>query len=438
MQHRSRSRGRRLVLSLLWALSACGSPIVATDKPFMAIIPRVRLSPGLVPPSQVTYDVRMLTQPSTVNRRITARPTDTLYLPLPVSTYSVRVAGWPAYCQIDEGDQRTVILFEPNTTSLVRYAVACQPSLVLQYGLEGTPPAQLTLRTVNPRGQERFQTVRPTDTTFFNNLEGGTHWFGLRNLPEACQTLFPGGAAMRPVDVLPSGGARTELRLHCADPARRPILDALAASRTGSTIALTLQGRDPDRNLDRYEFDVTDCNGRSRLSTGARQRNGLLPVQGPSADPSTVITGLELTLPVDTLDRSCVAARLIDRDGNSSRFLSVPLRQSFVPDAPRPVTFDARFINRNQLNITLDVSDPDSDYVGAFVIFRLTDGAINGRLDGQPDVAILNTVGYPLGTPIPPVPAGNGRPEFETYQAVIVLLVDRAGNVTRLEDTNLV
>jgi hypothetical protein len=96
--------------------------------------------------------------------------------------------------------------------------------------------------------------------------------------------------------------------------------------------------------------------------------------------------------------------------------------------------FDAVLLGTTTIRINLEATDSDEDLVGSFVIAKLRDGTI-GVVDGTPDFLPYNTVGY-LGTVVPDAPLAP-RFTFGDVLSVIVYLVDRNGNFTRVEDAKL-
>jgi hypothetical protein len=389
-------------------------------------------------PTTVRYRIRLLTTPGGLDTVVRAGLRDTVVLPLPPSAYEVTHLDVPARCAMDPSGPQEAVLFPNTNTTVVRLSLACQPSLVMTFGVEGdAPPGPVLFEHVPPGAASRTRSVRLTDTLVLDALVAGAHRFGVAALPPQCFFVSPGGAETQPVDVPEAGGARVELRVHCAPAADRPQLRSVGASLVDSTVAFTLRATDPNRNLDRYVFDLTDCAGRSRFPTGARTRTGLLPAIGPSADTSVVVAAFDSELPRDTLLASCLAVRVIDRDGNSSGIVSRRLAVPVAVRAPVIRQFDAFFVSRDRMDLVASATDPDGDLEGSFVLLQFRDGSITGVFDGRPDGGILNSIGFP-GTQLPSVPAGNGRPQFEDYAAVALVVVDRAGNAARRVDVRLI
>jgi hypothetical protein len=96
--------------------------------------------------------------------------------------------------------------------------------------------------------------------------------------------------------------------------------------------------------------------------------------------------------------------------------------------------FDAKLQGRAFVGSILEASDPEGDIVGHFVLVRLRDGAISSP-DGLPDLGSMDPIGY-LGLDVPNIPT-TGRIKWDDVYSVIIYLIDRKGNVARIEDENI-
>src|SRR5262249_54758049 len=190
---------------------------------------------------------------------------------------------------------------------------------------------------------------------------------------------------------------------------------------------------DPDRDIERYVWDLTDCRRASLLPNGPGTRAGLSGGRTANADTMTVLTTFAVGIPDSSMSGKCVALWLADTQGNPSEVVEVPLGGS--GHAPGAAAFNAHFLGTDLLRTDLVATDSDGDFVGVFVQVRLRDGSL-GLPDGVEDVAYFNTVVY-LGSAVPDVPLGSGRLPYDSYYAVIVYLLDAQGNFTRIEDADL-
>lgn len=424
------------------ALGGCewGSTAPPEGPPYIAILPRVGAIPQFELPTTVTYRVRQLSAPATFDQTFTVAPRDTLLVgSLPIGTYEVTSSGWPDRCFFrDSGPTQRVALFDGGRAWLVRYQLVCQPSLTIFPMLEGqrVAPQIVQLRVIGPDGRQQWRSVRMSDTVVVDNLPAGEHRVGYSVLPANCFQVFPGGSPTAPIDVRAGGGTELTIRIHCADVSRAPRILAMETSRADGFVGAYVTAVDPDRNLDRYFWNVTDCRGRTLLRNGERTRTGLLNPFGLSADTTVLTFAFEPTeVEPAILAEACLAVRFMDRDGNSTPIVEKPIRASDAARAPLVTTFNARFVTTAQLEVTLNATDPDDDYVGNFLSFVYVDGTINGRLDGQLDLGIFNATGQ-RSMEFPIFPMGGGRPTFDRYVEVRVALLDRRGNLTIARDRN--
>ena len=79
-------------------------------------------------------------------------------------------------------------------------------------------------------------------------------------------------------------------------------LDRLAALRT--------EAADPDGDVERYFWDITDCQGKSVLPGGGRTRRGLFGDRISGEDTATVFGAIELGLPDADLQGRCTSIRV--------------------------------------------------------------------------------------------------------------------------------
>ncbi|MBC7896697.1 MAG: hypothetical protein H7066_14870 [Cytophagaceae bacterium] len=132
----------------------------------------------------------------------------------------------------------------------------------------------------------------------------------------------------------------------------------------------------------------------------------------------------------------CQAVYIGDERGNVSEILEVPLTPRVTAKSPFATRFNASYIGTVALRVVLEVADPDDDFVGAFLGYNLRDGVVILPPDGIADRVVLQPAGI-IGATFPELPFGIGFGEWSDYLTVTVYLVDRQGNVTRLEDLDL-
>ena len=219
----------------------------------------------------------------------------------------------------------------------------------------------------------------------------------------------------------------------CSSEAERPKILAFAATAHDGAAAFHLSAADPNADLDAYYFDLTDCQGASILPGGVRVRKNLTGSRIRKQDTATIVAGIEVALADSAFSGRCATIRVTDYYGNSTPVIETRLASR--GNRPGVTMFNARLIGTAWIRTDLGVSDADGDFAGAFALVRLRDGILS-RPDGSPDIGVFNSVGY-LALPLPDVQLGNGRPNWDDYYAVMVYLIDAAGNFTRLEDPDL-
>src|SRR6185437_3868388 len=105
------------------------------------------------------------------------------------------------------------------------------------------------------------------------------------------------GGAHRTVNIDPAGGAHVDLVVHCSDPAHQPHVLAVHATYRDGVAGLVFRGGDPDRDIDRYFWDLTDCRRNSLLPSGRLQLGGLRAGRTENRDTITVLVAFDVGLP---------------------------------------------------------------------------------------------------------------------------------------------
>jgi len=415
------------------ALSACREAAAPVSS-YLAILPTIVASTSGAAGVRYRYHVRELSGTLQIDTVVSVAPADTVILPLPPATYVVDVDGVPGQCKIREGTEQLVLITEGSNTTALRLFVFCKPLFVVTVLADGVGSnLELVYHLAAADGSQRVGLIRSNDTLDLEGVPPGPAFFDLASIPAACIVASNGGAH-RPLVIDSSGGAGLDFRISCSDPVRRPqVLDTRATYRAG-VVGLVVRGTDPDRDIQQYVWDVTDCRRASLLGgDGPSLRAGLTGGRTANQDTVVVLTTFETGLADSVLARACLALWFGDTQGNSSAVVETPL----VPVAVPPATslFNAHFVGTDLLRTDLLVDDPTGEFLGIFVAVRLRDGTL-GPPDGAPDVAYFNTSGY-LGSAVPDVPLGNGRLTYDSFYGVIVYLLDVRGNFLRLEDDDL-
>ena len=424
---------------LLWLLGAlllsgCREA-AAPQVSYLAIIPTILAPQSSVAGTRYHYRVRELSGEIPIDTVVTTAPTDTVILPLPPATYAVALDGVPPQCRVRETGERYVLIAANTNTTALRYFIVCQTQLVITVATDGPPNSggSYVYRIATADGRERIGLVHTADTLAFEGLALGPATIDLAAVPARCVVVSNGGNE-RTVQLDSAGGLEVAFLVRCGDPIHRPRVLSFKATYHDGIAGVVFSGTDPDRDLERYTWDLTDCH-RTSL-TGASSTRGGLSDQGSrtyNRDTVTVVTVFDIGLPDSSVSGKCAALWLTDTQGNPSEIIEVPLGDAGQP--PIASFFNAHLIGVDVLRTELTTSDPDGDFVGTYMQLRLRDGMVRPP-DGQPDIAYRGSLGY-LGSEIPDLLLGTGVLTYDNIYAVIVYIFDAQGNFTRLEDTDL-
>ncbi len=415
----------------LTAALGCERPTGPEPVSWLAIVALVDTPAGVSAGARYGYRVREVSGTLGIDTTLHVLPSDTVFLRLPVATYGVELTGLPAWCDSRYGSDQFVVVFDPPSTALARYYITCRAPLTVQLATEGPVAAdhEMVFRLSGGTGFEDVGIVHPNDTLRFDRLGPGEYEFALSVLSPDC-VVTSNGATHPRVTVPEGGGAVLDVRVACSDPARRPrFLQAAATFRDGVS-AFVLRVADPDRDVERYVWDLTDCRGTSVVPGGARIRRGLSSGRTHDLDTLTVIGVYETGMSTGDVAGRCTALRVADQLGNTTPVVELPIRNE--PGlAPSATTFNAYTVGTAAIHTDLVVEDGDADFLGVFATARTRDGVLFPA-DGNPDIGIYNAAGY-LESAIPDLPLGS-RIQYGDVYAVIVYLIDAAGHVTRVED----
>ena len=407
----------------------------AMAPPYLAIVTRV-VAPSLAAiGTRYTYRVREASGTLGIDKTVAAAPGDTVILSVPPATYVVELSGVPPVCKV-RNEGKAAIVIAPNTnTSVVRYFVTCQSQLTVTVATEGGSVADSVyvyhLRASD--GAERLGLLRATDTLVLFHLPVGDAVFDVGGVAANCDVTNDGGATRR-VQLDSVGGTELDFRVACSDPFRRPRLLWARTSYHDGVGGLLLQATDPDRDVNAFAWDVTDCRRTTILPGGRRLRGGLGSGRTANQDTVTVMSAFEIGLPDSAARGACATVWVTDDQGNMSTIVETPLAAG-EGRPPGATLFNAHFAGTELLRTDLTAVDPDGDFLGVFAAVRLRDGVL-GAPDGTPDIGYYNTAGF-LGGQVPDVPIGTGRLTYDNFYAVILYLFDARGNFTRLEDADL-
>jgi len=401
--------------------------------PFLAIVSKIDAVPQVDPGAAYTYHVKELSGTIPIDTTITVPPRDTVIMHVPTATYLVTLAGLPTYCSTKDGPTQGILVPPNSNTSIVRYFITCRPSLTIITATDGMQADSQTIFGVSWNGGQRTGILGPNDTLPIQGIPSGPVLVELESLKPNCQVTTSGGR-FRNVTVDSTGGSVVDFRIVCSDPDRQPkILSAVSTYHEGVG-GLLLKATDPEGDLERYAWDVTDCRRQSVLPSGIRTRRGLSNGVAAGPDTITVMTTFEVGLPDDSVAGKCAAVYVGDEENNISTILEQPLVNP-PGNPPSVVSFNARFNTTQIIETQLEATDPDGDFLGVFVAYTLRDGTI-GSPDGAPDFAVRNATGF-LGQTVPALGIGNAPLLYENFYSEIIYLFDAAGHFTKVEDPDL-
>lgn len=426
-------RLRFLFPGVLGVLAACGQesgPSARAGPPYLAIVSKLDVPAGITPGARYTFRVAEISGTTGIDTVITAAPTDTTILSVVPATYRVTADSLPPNCSMRDGAEQYVLVPEGANTALARFQVICSSPLVIETGTDGAgADDQYYVRLAGAGIAERYLIIGGNDTLRVDSLPAGMYEVELGAIGPNCEVTSD-GREMRRLQLSAQGGGRVSFRIRCSDLALRPVVTRFESGTQDGGFAFYFIASDPDRDIERYTFDVTDCAGTSLLPRGARTRRGLSSGRTSRADTTKVIGAFELGLSLSATP-VCASLRVEDEQGNTTRWIDRRLGTAPGGAAPVFVSAGIGFQGTSAIEVSVSVADLDNDFAGLFAMARLSDGAL-GPSDGQPDIGAFNAAGY-LAPPLPNVPLGNGRPELADYHAIILYGIDLRGNVTRRE-----
>ncbi len=418
-------------------MSGCSDSSTAPKgPPYLAIVTTLTTWKGASAPATVTYRIRDLVNTKSLARDIKAAPNDTTIISLPPGNYVVEADSLPDRCVIPRGgNQQGITLLESDNTGIIRWTIECRTLVSVAVLADGFNVDREFVYRVRPKnGLEATGIAAANDTISFNDLAVGEYVIDIGGVADNC-TITSDGGNRQTLEVEPTGGALVVFRVVCSDPAHRPqILNFVSGYDLGASV-FTFRVYDPDRDVEGYYIDITDCEGNSVLpQRRERVRRGLRGGRGGQGiDTLTMVGAFEFGLPPSELVGKCTELRVFDGATNQSA-VAVHKIGSGGGSPPFVRFFNAYLVDQNFVASTLEASDPDGDIVGHFVLVRLRDGVL-GLPDGNPDLGSMDPAGY-LGLDVPLIPT-TGRIKWDDVYSVIVYVIDSKGNVTRVQDDDL-
>jgi hypothetical protein len=422
-----------------FALLSCTESPTGPDgrqPPYLAVVVLVDAPPEVTTNGPFSFRVREVSGELGIDTTFEATTADTTILSVPAASYRVDISGVPATCAVRNGlAQGTVV--PPNTnTTLVRFFISCEPGLTVITGTDGATADAEYLVTVNGAvGPPRTSVLTSNDTVRFADLEPGAYEVTLRLIASNCVVTSDGGESVR-VSIAPRGNAAVRYRIVCAEEARRPRIVRLVGSYHEGSIAYVIRATDPNGDIIRSFVDVTDCNRRSVLPSGGLLRGGYSSAPNVARRDTAVIVGAyDLTLTDAQLANRCLSVWVDDDRGNVSPVVEVPLTRRNAARAPTVGAFNALLNGTRSVIVNASATDPNGDYVGAFLVYLVRDGVL-ALPDGQPDRLLAQPAGI-IGPVATELAVGIGFGAWNDYLGAVVYQVDAEGNFTRTIDLDL-
>ena len=420
-----------LLLALLLLAGGCSEPTAVNQPPYIAIVAIITATNGTAIGDRYTYRVTEVSGTIPIDETFNVAPSDTVIVPVKPATYKVTLRGVPPQCGVQDGTDLYVLVPEGANTAIVRYLISCESLITVTTGTDGFNPDPSYIYRVTGPAPERTGILQANDTLRLDGLGPGAYQIALQHVAPNCVVTSDGGT-QRQVVLADTGGTKIDFRIACSEEAARPHILSFAASYHDGTSGFMFRATDPDRDIERYAWDITDCQGKSILPGGGRLRRGLSGDRTAGQDTVTVFGAIELGLLDSAIRGRCTSLRVADERGNTTPVLEQPIPLT-PPTGPLASAFNAIFSTTASLQTTLQVADPQ--YAGVFAAALLRDGVLFPP-DGLPDLGVFNTVGY-NDVIVPTVPLGGGRPPYYDYYAVIVYLFNQHGGFTRLVDDDL-
>ena len=441
VRHSRRRRGSGLIAAALLALPtiSCATDnlvAVGPQPPYLAVVAIVDAPDAVTARGPYRFHVTEESGVLKVDTSFYASAKDTSIFPVKPATYRVDISEIPPSCAIPRGASEVATIIAGTNTTVVRFFVECKNALTLittSYGqFQDT-----TFAFVVEKGDSVVQTgeLSANDTVLVDNLKPGNYGVQLRLVAPNCVVTSDGGERGL-VMISDQGGATHNFVIHCADEKRRPSVVSFAGSYDGNGVGFALHIVDPDRDVVNYTWTITDCRKHSLLPNGGYLMYGFTGAQNITfVDTAVIVGGFDVDLTPLERQSSCQSIWATDGLGNATPVIEIPLVGRNAANAPTAKSFNARLNGTSALQVALDIADPNNDFVGAFVTYLLRDGTVSA-IDGKPDLLVYAAAGF-AGSSIDEIPVGVGLGNWNDYLGVRLFLVDRAGNVTRLQDMDL-
>lgn len=420
-----------LLLTVILGLGGCGDATGPTQPPYIAVVAIITAAPGTDVGTQYSYRIEEISGTLKIDKTFRVSPVDTVIMPVKPATYRITLTGLPPQCKVQAGAEIYLRVPEGSNTAIWRYLISCESQLTITTATDGYAADNGFIYSITGPGGGRTGLLRGNDTLRMDRLAAGDYDISLGHVANNCVVTSDGGPTLH-LAIDGTGGGHADFRVICSDEAHRPQLLSFASSYHDGTSGFLIRVADPDRDIERYAWDITDCHGKSILPGGGKLRRGLSQDRSAGQDTVTILGAVELGIPDDALQGRCTSIRVADEFGNTTPVLEEVIGNE-TGTGPLPAYFNAQFSTTATLTTQLTVTDPS--FAGVFAAALLRDGILFAP-DGNPDLGIFNTEGY-TDVLVPTVPLGGGRPQYYDYYSVILYLFDSRGNFTRVVDDDL-
>src|SRR5262249_10488748 len=266
-------------VKLLWLLGTlmvigCRE-VTAPQVSYLAIIPTILAPQSSVAGSRYHYRVHELSGQIKIDTVVSVAPADPVILPLPPATYVVDLDGVPPQCRVREGYERYVLIAANTNTTALRYFVVCQSQLTLSVFTDGPESGlEFVYHIADAAGHQRGGLAHAHDTLAVAGPARGAAGIHPGSGPAQCITTNDGGNQRR-IQIDSGGGVAIDFRVRCAEPLHRPHILSVRATYHDGIAGVVFRAGDPDRDIERYVWDLTDCRRASLLPNGPGTRAGL-------------------------------------------------------------------------------------------------------------------------------------------------------------------
>jgi len=372
-------------------------------------------------------------------------PGDTVIFSLPPASYDLLLEGVAPACGNRYGLGRRAIVYEPASTSIVRFNIECVPPLTIVTGTDGaTIDDSYIYRILADEREVGLGTIGPNEQLIVDGIVPGEYSVELLNVAPDCALLNDGGRRQG-ITVGRPASPIVRYRISCSRPEYRPRMLRMVGARITGASVVYLEATDPGSevsglpDLDRIHWDVTGCDANSLLRNGPREYRGFRATGSRlfGVDTARVVFVLPGELPPSPTGRTCMSVRVADGEGNTTPWFVDPVGNEFGT-APTISHLDVQIVDvatDPKVRFFFAAADAEDDLAGVFVAFEVEDGTF-GAPDGQTEIWLPNVYGWDAPH-VPDLRMVSFPFRSDQVVAVHLYVVDRWANATAYVDTAL-